>query len=61
MVALEKDQNLHNLGSLDVSFSTQMNTELGVIIDMPDLVDSVKQFVDILIDIKMDWIINQEK
>jgi hypothetical protein len=47
------------IDSIDVSFSTQMRTDLSSITEMPDMIPQVKQFITILSDIKLDWIIEQ--
>lgn len=55
-----KQRDDQTINSMDVSFSTQINTDKTSWVDMPDIVPAVGQFVDILIDVKLDWILNQK-
>lgn len=57
LITMQTHGEDNSINSMDVSFSTQVNTDKTSWVDMPDIVSAVGQFVDILIDIKIDWIL----
>lgn len=60
-----KFKALQNAGSgpasIDLTFSFQANNDLLSSSETPDIIPEVVQFINILQDIKLDWIIKQNK
>lgn len=48
-------------GSIDLTFSLQAKNDLHSSSETPDIIPEVVQFINILQDIKLDWIIKQNR